>query len=80
MPRRILAGFGANSDGNIAIVFAFSLVLLIGLIGFAVDYGDNVLMMTRLQTAADAAALDAVADAKSYIAAQNSQSPSVGRC
>jgi len=77
MLQHALANFGTDRGGNIPIIFAFILVVVVGVVGFAVDYGDEVMMMSRLQTAADAAAIDAVTNAKNYIASQSSQSASV---
>ncbi|BAT60822.1 von Willebrand factor type A domain protein [Variibacter gotjawalensis] len=49
--------FGADTRGNIAIMFAFLLVPLIGAVGFSVDYGRATYTRSSLQNAIDAAAL-----------------------
>lgn len=46
--------------GNVTIVFAFSLVPMIGLIGYGVDYGVAITDKAKLDAAADAAAIAAV--------------------
>ena len=63
-----------DRDGGIAILFGLSLVPLVGLVGFGVDYGMAVNSRAQLDRAADAAALAAVVTAKSYVAANSSQS------
>jgi Flp pilus assembly protein TadG len=64
---------GARS-GNVTILFAFSLIPMVGLIGYGVDYGVAITDKAKLDAAADAAAIAAVATAKAYFAANPSQS------
>ncbi len=59
--------------GNVAIIFALSLLPLIGLIGMGADYYRGLSYKSRLDGAADSAALAAISTAKSYIN-DNSQS------
>lgn len=59
--------------GNISIMFALSAIPLIGLVGIGVDYGTAVTAKTKLNAAADAAALAAVVTAKAYIGANPNQ-------
>ncbi|GJD44463.1 hypothetical protein AFCDBAGC_2330 [Methylobacterium cerastii] len=66
--------FAAARDGNVAIIFGLSLIPMIGLIGLGVDYGVSITDKTKLDSAADAAAVAAVATAKAYIAANQGQS------
>ncbi len=54
--------------GNVTILFALSLIPMIGLVGLGVDYGVAFTDKTKLDNAADAAVLAAVATAKAYIA------------
>jgi Flp pilus assembly protein TadG len=55
--RRLLVDFVRQRGGNIAILFAFTLIpILIGA-GIAVDYGRALLVRTNMQNAADSAAL-----------------------
>ena len=61
-------------DGNVAMIFGLSLIPMIGLIGLGVDYGVAITNKTKLDGAADAAAIAAVATAKAYIAANQGQS------
>ena len=63
-----------SRDGNVSVLFAFSLVPLLGLIGLGVDYGMALSAKSKLDNAADAAALAAVATAKAYVAANPSDS------
>lgn len=57
--RRGLARLGADRSGNIAMLFAFMIIPVIGIIGFAVDYGRALEDRTALQTALDSAVLAA---------------------
>ena len=60
----------AKADhGNVAIIFAFSLIPIVGLVGLATDYGVALTDKSKLDNAADAAAVAAVATAKAYVAA-----------
>lgn len=56
---RLPSAFCSNERGAIAILFAFSLFVLVGAVGAAVDYGYALSKRTKLQSAADAAALAA---------------------
>lgn len=64
---------GARS-GNVTIMFAFSLIPLIGLIGYGVDYGVAITDKAKIDAAADAAAIAGVVAAKAYFAANPNQS------
>ncbi len=57
------------TGGNLSILFGFSLIPLVGLVGLGVDYGMAMSTKTKLNAAADAAALAAVVTTKAYIAA-----------
>ena len=52
--------FSGSRSGSIAIIFAFSLVPLIGVVGIAIDYSNIVRARSAMQHAADAAALGAI--------------------
>jgi Flp pilus assembly protein TadG len=58
-----------SHSGNVAILFALSLFPLVGLAGLGIDYGIALSAKTRLDTAADAAAIAGVATAKAFVAA-----------
>lgn len=70
--QRAFAGaiaFRAARRGNVSIIFAFSLIPLVGLVGLGIDYGIGLSNKAKLDHAADAAAVAAVATAKAYVAA-----------
>ncbi|MCW6511575.1 TadE/TadG family type IV pilus assembly protein [Lichenifustis flavocetrariae] len=60
--------FWRELRGNVSILFALSLVPMIGVVGLGVDYGIALSTKSKLDSAADAAALAAVATAKAYVA------------
>ncbi len=60
--------FAAQQNGNVSLLFGLSLVPLIGVAGLGVDYGIAIAARTKLDGAADAAALAAVVTAKNYVA------------
>ena len=64
--------FAAAERGNVAIIFAFSLIPIVGLVGLGADYGVALTDKSKLDNAADAAALAAVVTAKAYVAANQS--------
>lgn len=72
LARKGAALFTARS-GNISIIFALSAIPLVGMVGLGVDYGTAVNAKTKLNAAADAAALAAVVTAKAYIGANPNQ-------
>jgi Flp pilus assembly protein TadG len=61
--RRCLTAFRSDRRGNLAIIFGFAMLPLIGLVGAGVDYSRAARVQTFLQAAADAAALGSVANA-----------------
>ncbi|TGD98627.1 pilus assembly protein TadG-related protein [Methylobacterium nonmethylotrophicum] len=67
------ASLARARGGGINILFGLSLVPIVGLVGLGVDYGVAVTNRSRLDRAADAAALAAVVTAKAYVAANSSQ-------
>jgi Flp pilus assembly protein TadG len=64
--------FSQAKSGNVIILFALSLLPMIGMSGLAIDYGIAFSAKTKLDNAADAAAIAAVATAKAYVAANPS--------
>ena len=60
-------------SGSINILFGLAVMPLVGLLGLVVDYGMATNAKTRLNNAADAAALAAVVTAKAYIGANPGQ-------
>ncbi|AWN48961.1 phosphomannomutase [Methylobacterium terrae] len=67
------ASFLRARGGGINMLFGLSLIPMVGLIGLGVDYGVAVTNRSRLDRAADAAAIAAVVTAKAYIAANSAQ-------
>ena len=68
---RALAAFRAARGGNAAIVFAVSLLPMIGIVGLGVDYYSALSYKARLDAAIDSAAIAAITTAKSYISANS---------
>lgn len=64
----------ADHGGSINIMFAMAVIPTVGLVGLGVDYGMAITGKTRLDNAADNAALAGVVTAKEYIAANAKQS------
>jgi Flp pilus assembly protein TadG len=58
-----LTAFVAAERGNVAIIFGFCVIPMIGLVGAGVDYSRAAKIQTVLQAAADASALGSVAQA-----------------
>lgn len=52
--------FFKDTSGNFAMMFAISIVPLLGFAGFAIDYTNASKIKTKMQTAADSAALSAI--------------------
>ncbi len=64
-----LNDFQRSRRGNVSILLGLSLVPMVGLVGLGIDYGVAQSTKTKLDNAADAAAVAAVATAKAYVAA-----------
>lgn len=67
---RAAAKFAGADRGNIAVIFAITMVPMMGFIGAAVDYSRAINARTAMQTALDTAALMISKDASSLTAAQ----------
>ncbi len=65
-----VASFSRADQGNIAVIFAITMVPMIGAIGAAVDYSRVINARTAMQTALDTAALMISKDASTLTAAQ----------
>ena len=63
-----------DRSGSVNIIFGLSVIPLVGLLGLGVDYGVAEVVKTKLDNAADSAAVAAVATAKAYIAANPTDS------
>jgi Flp pilus assembly protein TadG len=61
--RASLRAFGSAEHANVAIIFGFCMIPMIGLVGAGVDYSRAARIQTILQAAADAAALGSIAQA-----------------
>ena len=77
LPVNRLRGHGAalvaSRRGSIPVLFGLSLIPIIGMIGLGVDYGIATSNKTKLDMAADAAAIAAVVTAKAYISSNAGQ-------
>ena len=61
--RKLLSRLAADTNGNVMIIFAVALPIMVGFIGLAVDYSRTQALNARLRQTADAAALAAVSTA-----------------
>jgi len=75
-PLARIRAFARTDGANVSIIFAFSLIPMIGLVGLGVDYGVALSAKAKFDNAADAAAIAAVATVKAYVAA-NPQDPTL---
>ena len=75
-PLAWIRAFSRANGANVSIIFAFSLIPMIGLVGLGVDYGVALSAKAKFDNAADAAAIAAVATVKAYVAA-NPQDPTL---
>lgn len=76
MPFDLLTRFARDRGANVAILFGLSLFPMIGVAGLGIDYGIALSAKSKLDNAADAAALAAVATAKAYVA-NNASDPTL---
>ncbi|UMY18705.1 pilus assembly protein TadG-related protein [Methylobacterium organophilum] len=67
---KALAG---ETTGSLTVLAALAMIPILGFIGLGIEYGMAVTNKTRLDNAADAAALSAVVTAKAYVAANANQ-------
>jgi Flp pilus assembly protein TadG len=65
--RALLAAFRSNKRGNVAIITALTALPLVAAVGCVVDYSTASLIKTKLQAAADAAALATISHNSSII-------------
>ena len=65
--KRLARRFHAARRGNIAMMTAFLMMPIMGLMGLAVDYGNALYVKSRLDQAAQAAATAAAATARNYM-------------
>ena len=70
----LLRDFGANTRANVAIIFALSAIPVVAAIGCVVDYSYATMIKTKLQAAADAAALATVSNNSPIVATAKSMS------
>jgi len=67
---RTIGDFGIDRRGNIAVIFAFALLPVMSAVGCAVDYSMATRIKAKLQSAADAASVAAIAQkSPGYVAA-----------
>ncbi len=72
--RAKVRAFCRNHGGNVSIIVGLSLVPMIGLIGLGIDFGVAQTTKVKLDNAADAAAIAAVATAKAFVVANPNDS------
>ena len=65
----------ADRRGNVSVIFALSLLPMIGLVGLGVDFSRSLAAKTMLDASADAAALSAVTQAQATLQSTSSNSP-----
>ena len=70
----LLGGFGADKRANTAVIFALASLPMISAVGCVVDYSMASTVKTKLQAAADAAALATVSNNSPIVAAAKNQS------
>lgn len=68
----ILKRFARDGSANVTLLFGLSLIPMVGVAGLGVDYGIALSAKSKLDNAADAAAIAAVATAKAYVASNAS--------
>ncbi len=69
-----LRAFRDSARGNVSILLGFALIPMVGLVGMGIDYGVAQSVKSKLDNAADSAAVAAVATAKAYVANNPSDS------
>ena len=67
----LISKWGRDQGGSAAILFAFSLLPTIGIVGLGIDYYTGLSHKTRLDAAADSAAIAAITTAQNYISANS---------
>src|SRR3984957_8570206 len=72
--RAPIAKFRSNKSGNVAIITALCALPLVAAVGCVIDYTTASLVKTKLQAAADAAALGAVSMNSSVVATAKTMS------
>ena len=61
---RVVKAAARDRSGNVAIITAFSLLPMIGMMGLAIDYAITIGNKAKLDAAADAAAVTAITKAQ----------------
>ena len=64
----LFRSFAGDRVGNVAVITAFAALPLVGITGLAIDYSTEVTVKTKLDHAADAAALAGITTAQTYLA------------
>ncbi|MCX8252477.1 Flp pilus assembly protein TadG [Beijerinckiaceae bacterium RH AL1] len=65
----LLRSYASDRRGNVAILVAITMIPMVGLVGLGTDYGIALTDKSKLDNAADTAAIAAVSAAKSYVTA-----------
>ncbi|WP_420134099.1 TadE/TadG family type IV pilus assembly protein [Rhodopseudomonas sp.] len=73
----LLRRFAGDRSGNIGVIFAISLLPLLGFVGAAIDYSTANRIRTKLESAQDAAVLLAVSNAEINKSATDAQSDAI---
>jgi Flp pilus assembly protein TadG len=77
--KQFLGRFKAARDGNVALIFALTVLPIICMVGGAIDFSIAASNKTALQDAMDSAALAGAKAASAYIAANGTGSPQVAQ-
>ena len=77
--RPVIRRFCQNSSGNVAIITALAALPMLGLMGLCIDYGIGISNKSKLDAAADAAAVAAITSTQSALMAKDPDAIATGK-